>query len=288
MEKNFYLTKSNCKYITIGIKPATKFINQNNIGFYVEVALCGGKMKPMSLGGLDGFLNLCKSLRSFEELQYTYPMSAGDYSEIETPFPLNILKRPWGGAICFNIETINGEMGSMAQNSASDLLKFENLIISSIKKLQAIVENIEDKFNELVYKCVADFTSTMNEVRDSMDTFGGELFTNFNELLKICIDKVSLLNAHSAAAANTITGKANGSTGKNTVAPKRKKASVTKRSKKSKAEADHSYFEHDENDEIEIIEGDAEIPSDAADEIINASTSAPSDVATTINQTIVE
>lgn len=54
LEKKFYLNQSNSKYITVGIKPATKFLNKDNTGFYVDVLISGKNIKPVSLGGVDG------------------------------------------------------------------------------------------------------------------------------------------------------------------------------------------------------------------------------------------
>lgn len=69
MEKNFYLNQSNSKFISIGNRLATKLFNKDSVGFYVEVTVAGKNMKPMSLGGIDGSMILCQSLRYFDELK---------------------------------------------------------------------------------------------------------------------------------------------------------------------------------------------------------------------------
>lgn len=237
MEKNFYLNNSNSKYVTIGIKPATKLHNKSNIGFYVDVNIGGKTMKPMSLGGIDGFLNLCQSLRSFEELKFTYPQFASNYEEIETQFPLNISKKPYNGMVCFHIESMNGGYAAIAQNSCAELLKFESLILSSVKKLQSIVSGMEGKFNEFVQKCSTDYAGTIKATEKSMDTLGADIFTNFNELLRICIDQLTLINKSATAA------------------PKRKRAATNPRkgTKKSR-ENEHTYAVDIDEEEIETSE----------------------------------
>lgn len=241
MEKNFYLNQSNSKYITIGIKPASKLHNNTNMGFYVDVNIGGKTMKPMSLGGIDGFLNLCQSLRSFDELKFTYPQFASSYEEIESQFPLNISKKPYNGMVCFHIETLNGGYAAIAQNSCTELLKFESLIVASIKKMQSIVGEIEGKFNEFVQKCSVDYGGTIKAIEKSMDTLAADIFTNFNELLRICIDQLSLINTTATASA--------------AAAPKRKRTPKAKLCKKAKLDDDHNYAGIDgESDEVELIE----------------------------------
>lgn len=235
LEKNFYLNASNSKYLTIGIKPATKLHSKANVGFYVEIHISGKNMKPMSLGGLDGFMNLCQSLRNFEELKFTYPQAAANYDDIETPFPINISKKPYNGMLCFHIETMQGGYAALAQNSCSELLKYENLIVVCIKKLQAIVPGMETKFHDLVQKCAIDYATTIKEFEKSEDTFAIDIFMNFNELLRVCIDQLTLINT----AATT----------SNNPAPKRKRASNVKRAKKSKQDDVGG-----DSDEVEVIQ----------------------------------
>lgn len=258
MEKNFYLNQSNCKWITIGIQPATKLINKDYTGFYVDVAICGKSMKPMSLGGIDGFMNLCQSLRSFEELKFTYPMAAANYSEISTPFPMNISKKPWNGMMCFHIETINGDKASMAQNSCAELLKYENFIVFSIKKMESIVNDIESKFNDIIHKGAKDYSTTVKEIEKTMDTFAADIFTNFNDLLKMCIDQVNRFNVNPSAPSKR----------------KRTTPVAGKRAKAKKNDVDHSYA-----DTADTVEIDGEIPNEVesdesapASELANEST----------------
>lgn len=241
MERHFYLNQSNSKYITIGIKPASKLQNKANIGFHVDINIGGKTMKPMSLGGLDGFLNLCQSLRSFEELKFTYPQYASNYDDIETQFPLNISKKPYNGMVCFNIESLNGGYAVIAQNTCTELLKFECLIVASVKKMQSLVSDIETKFHDFVTKCSTDFAGTIKAIEKSMDTLSADIFINFNELLRVCIDQLSLINT--AAAGSTAT------------TPKRKRVSKPKSQKKAKQDEDHNYTGNDaESDEVELIE----------------------------------
>lgn len=235
MEKNFYLNISNSKYLTIGIKPASKLFNTESTGFYVDVCI-GGNMKPMSLGGLDGFMNLCQALRSFEELKFTYPMSAGNYDEMEAAMPLNISKRPYQGMMCFCIENELDQRASMAQNTCSELLKFENLIISNIKFLQTLATQMEAKFNTLVKKCASDYPATIKEVENSKDTFSSDVLTNFNELLRACMDQFVRFESASTSGTTPSKRKRNAAN-----AVKAKKTVEERPVKSKKTQEDHSY-----------------------------------------------
>lgn len=234
MEKKYYLNSSNSKYVTIGITPATKLWSDDNCGFYVEVAIDGKNMKPMCLGGVDGFLNLCQSLRSFEELSFAYPAAAGNYSEIVNQLPINITKKPWNGSTCYHVETFHGGYAAIAQNTCTELLKKENLIIHGIQTMGKFVGDVETKFNKLINDCVNDFTEAMKNVAQSNDLLSIEICCNFNDLLKVCIDNTVRIRTVAATAASAQTS------GESSVgsAPKRKRnatstATATKRSRKN-------------------------------------------------------
>lgn len=273
MEKRYYLNQSNSKYITIGICPASKLFNKDNCGFYVDIGIGGNNMKTMSLGGTDGFLNLCQSLRSFEELKFTYPGSAGDYKTIVHQLPINITKKPWRGSLCFHIETINGDYASIAQNTCADLLKFEKLVIASAKMLQSLVENVELKFHDLVNKAATDFSTVINAVEKSTDLndlLSIEIVTNFNDIFKKCIDETTRFNA-----TNAVAGPSSG-------VPKKRRAAMpstaTKRSKKTKID-DHTYAIESE----EVVEIDPPPPADT-DIDTGADTPVDTDIETVIDK----
>lgn len=237
MSKNYYLNASNTKFLKVGIKPSSKMFKECS-GFAVEVALDGKNMSPMSLGGLDGFLNLCQSLRSFDELKFAYPTSAAKYDEIESPFPLNINKKQIGGTMCFCIETMNGDTATIAHITCTELLKFENLIVSGIKKISALVSDAEGKFNDLVNKASLDFGKMLIDTEKSGDLLLIEIITNFNDLLKICIDeKKKFIDTNVEKPA------------------KRRRAMAKKGSKKMK-ESEHIYAVTvgETEEDIEIIE----------------------------------
>lgn len=177
-------------------------------------------------------MNLCQSLRSFEELKYTYPLSCANYDEIESQFPINISKKPYNGMVCFNIETMGGGYAIMAQNTCSEMLKHENLIVVSIRRMHSIVGDIEAKFNDLVKNCSIDFTTAVKEIAKSTDTLSVDIYTNFNDLLKFSVDQYTRFN--SAPPTPVVTP------------AKRKRATVAAGTKRSKAkkndtDTDHSY-----------------------------------------------
>lgn len=201
MEKRFYLNASNSKYVTVGVSPSPKLLNME--GFHVVVTIGGSKMKPMTLAGLDGFLTLCRSLRSMDELKYVYPNTAGDYSQIAVEFPISISSRPYFGRPCFFIETVMQESSIMAQSTCQDLLKIERLIIAACNKLQSLVETAEKEFNALITKSAVDLPKAMSDVIKSEDLMLIEIITNFNDLFKMCIDAVTAGSANTPAASTS-------------------------------------------------------------------------------------
>lgn len=267
MEKIYYLNASNSKHVKIGIKPASKLFNKELTGFFVEVIIDGQKMKPMSLGGIDGFMNVCSSLRTFDELRYTYPDSAEKYDEMENPLPINITKKNMGGTVCFCFETVNGDNAMIAQNSLQDLLKYECLIGSAIRKLQTMVDDVEKKFSDLVAKA-SDLTAALDEAVKSGDLLTIEIITNFNELFKICADEATRFSSPSGSAvATAVPRRKRNATPKKPMQRNVKKAKTSEAVDNSTADngqaevsesneaGDHNYASSVEETElIEIIE----------------------------------
>lgn len=50
-------------------------------------------METNVFGGIDGFLQLCRSLRDYDELKYQYPGSKCDYTQIENDIEMCVSKR---------------------------------------------------------------------------------------------------------------------------------------------------------------------------------------------------
>lgn len=235
MEKRYYLNPSNSKHIKIGIKPATSLFNKEFTGFFVDVVMDGKTMKPVSLGGLDGFLNLCQSLRGFEELKFVYPGSVGNYEIMNNPLLMNINKKNIGGSVCFVVDTQNGDNFIIAQNTCQELLKNECIIIAAIQTFSSLSKDVEKKFNNLVNTSTNDFTATLADVRKTGDLLNIEILINFNELFKVCVDETTRFKSASATERESL---------------KRKRA-PPKRTKAAKKSEDHIVIETVESDSIE-------------------------------------
>lgn len=70
-EKRFYLSNSNSKWLSLGITPATKILDETADGFKTEIFLCGEK-GSISLGGIDGAATLFKAFRSMPQFAPMY------------------------------------------------------------------------------------------------------------------------------------------------------------------------------------------------------------------------
>lgn len=66
-EERFYINNSNTKYLTMGLVPASKILDENARGFYFEAYLCGEKNAPLPLGGLQGMAALFETIREIPE-----------------------------------------------------------------------------------------------------------------------------------------------------------------------------------------------------------------------------
>lgn len=208
LEKRYFLNNSNTKWVSVGVKPDSKLLSVDSRGFYVEVLICGVKMSPMSLGGHDGFLNLCQSLRTLDEFKFAYPVSGDNYDDIdEIKLPLNINRQPIGGSICFNIENINGENALLALSTLMELLKYENLIVAAARKMATMTDDLEKKFNEFAVRASTDMKTLLEECEKSGDLLMIEIFTNFNEVFKTCIESVAQHQANTAAVQSVASGR---------------------------------------------------------------------------------
>lgn len=68
-EKRFYCIKSNAKWLTMGIVPASKMLSDDAPGFYFEAFLCGDGKPSMPLGGIDGVMSLFATIRQMPQFQ---------------------------------------------------------------------------------------------------------------------------------------------------------------------------------------------------------------------------
>lgn len=69
-ETRFFANKSNAKWLSLGIVPATKILNDAARGFFFEAYLCGDKCIPMPLGGISGLAGLFDTIRQLPTFQH--------------------------------------------------------------------------------------------------------------------------------------------------------------------------------------------------------------------------
>lgn len=62
-EHRFFCNNSNTKWVSVGIVPATKILNDEAPGFYFEAFVGGDKSGMMALGGISGLNALFSVIR---------------------------------------------------------------------------------------------------------------------------------------------------------------------------------------------------------------------------------
>lgn len=247
MEKRYFINGSGSKWISVGIVPETKILSPEGQGFHIEITIDGKNAAGFRLGGLDGILNLCKTLRAMEPLQFTYPGSAGNYSEIANDVPLNIMSKPFNGGTLFTIENMNNESIHLMSSSLGEMLKHEKYIIATAKFLQEkMVDDVEKKFNAFISKASSDLSGALIDAEKTSDLIIIEIITNFNELFRLCIDEIAR-NAQVVASATAAT-----STGQ-----KRKRTPAAKPNKRKGAAGDAQKLPDDVAAVIEVIATDS-------------------------------
>lgn len=184
MEKRYFLNKSNSKWISIGVKPATKIVVSDSVGFFVEILIDGKNTIPFVVGGTDGLLSLCKALRKHDHLKFAHPGSASEYSDLLAEVPFNIMVKPINGSILFGIENTNGESVQLMMTSLFELLKVEKYVVTVAKLMREVAEEAEQKFNDFIRKT----TSSSIDEAIGNDLMLIEIFANFNELYTMCIN----------------------------------------------------------------------------------------------------
>lgn len=193
MERRFYLNASNTKWISIGVKPATKMLAPDAPGFYAEIIMNGQKMSPVCLGGIDGFLTLCQVTRNSNSFKYTYPGTGSDYTQIKARPQISITESNFNGRVCYTYDTKDGRF-YVAIESIMEMLKFERLIIACMKSMQSYAKHAEKTFNDLVNRST-DLSTTLSEVEKSSDFLILEIVTSFNELFTMCVESKIQQNA---------------------------------------------------------------------------------------------
>lgn len=77
-EKRFYLSNSNSKWLSLGVTPSTKILDESATGFKTEVYLCGEK-GTISLGGIEGVAALYKIFRDMPHFAPFYTTQKFEY-----------------------------------------------------------------------------------------------------------------------------------------------------------------------------------------------------------------
>lgn len=173
----------------------------------------------------------------------------------------------------------------MAQNSCAELLRVEKLVIVAIKKMEQLINITENKFNDMVNSLAVDYAKEMGAIEKSSDLLAIEICTNFNDLLKACVDGISRKNVQvepfatsskTPSPSHTATkrkrtpnvGKRIAKKQKTSVATNEanspKKAKNDNASRENNGDAngkkanDHTYTAEieDDNEEVELIEYD--------------------------------
>lgn len=258
LEKRFYINNSNTKYVSVGIKPSTKFLSPNAFGFYAEIMIGGGQMTPICVGGLDGFGTLCNAFRSIDEFKFVYPNSACDYSDVEFT-PINLTKTTFK-VPCYTIDIPTGR-GIIAVSSIHELLKHEKMLISAFNTMNAVAPEVEKKFNELIGKCSNDFSAVVDAVEKSGDLMAIDILVNFNPLIKACIEKDNVSNA-TTTTSNSVASSSAATTPKKRLAPSNKPCTKSVKPPKRTKKADKAAL-----NEINLFSGIPAMNSDQLTEI---------------------
>lgn len=66
-EERFPCTNSGSKYLTIGIVPASKILDEAAPGFYIEAYIEGEKTSAMPLGGIAGLASLFSTIKQIPQ-----------------------------------------------------------------------------------------------------------------------------------------------------------------------------------------------------------------------------
>lgn len=124
-------------------------------------------MRAMSLGNINTFLNVCKSLRSFDELKFVFAGTKYDYQEIneDRVMSININKTPFKGNICFYIETLNGDTAFIAMTTAMEMLRIEGMVAAGLKNMEGMIPALSTKVEKFIKAAANDMAAAYEDVK---------------------------------------------------------------------------------------------------------------------------
>lgn len=73
------MSNSNSKWLSLGITPTTKILDEDATGFQTEIFLCGDK-GAISLGGIDGAATLFKTFRAMPQFATMYTQQKFEFN----------------------------------------------------------------------------------------------------------------------------------------------------------------------------------------------------------------
>lgn len=207
----------------MGVVPATKILDENAQGFFLEVFLCGEKSMPLPLGGIKGMAGLFATIREIPEFSKVpvIPSSieqtknilistvdfADDVSSFLFGFVIYLLYL-FSDLIIFSFffqvyKIENSDVGGkgiyIAGSSLYQLIQKEQGIM--LAALSYNTESDEKQFEEKVDAAVMDFHAFTATKWINASTFEIDLYTNFSEFFDLIIDIKKHENSRSTAAA---------------------------------------------------------------------------------------
>lgn len=206
--------------------------------------------------------------------------TAANYATVPRSSTFNISKKNFGGNMTFHIEAATGGNAYIAMTSVLELMKNEGLIIAAIKLLNNVVSDAEQKFNNFITKGTADFSALIRDAEKSGDLLLIDMLTNFNELVKICIENKTALGnselSQCSPAPSNITPEPEAGPSKIQI---RKRRNETSRSSENKAKRNHKLpepvelIESDETNEPPMIQSTEQPTAQPTDQLTESTTS---------------
>lgn len=177
-EQRYFLNKTNSKWISVGVKPGYRDLN--NTEFRTEITIAGESGGvSLTVNGLKSVINLFKGI--------TYFSRFGPPNNIELERGVLMSEFQMGGTPCYKIlnQATNTSV-CIGLTSVEELLEMEQLLFSIINEIDT--KALETEFLMILDRMSKNWNDFYKKSLKKTSKLAGQLLLNFYDFVMVCVE----------------------------------------------------------------------------------------------------
>lgn len=186
-ESRIFLTKTNTKWVSVGVSCTPKAAFPNDPGFKLTAQIMAENARPMEIGDVREAKAMFKALKEDDELACFSPETASNYEDLNDLNLFMISKTNYKQRLV-QIMNSRGEHTTCALPTIEDLLRREKIILAKLRCMEGSAARCETLFNSMVKKASINYDKTIEETEAEGDSMAVDIISNFVECFDLCVN----------------------------------------------------------------------------------------------------